>query len=413
MSSDGRDDRPSDRLGAAASPHDTAPQVVSGASGGNWIGHREIAAIPGALKPSAYVARAYLHRQTQGHMPPWAMKAANGRWQFDAAYIRSDAAENRATIGVSEAARLLGVTRRAVQTWVDEGRLPSVADARAKGQNRRIPRTDILALAAARAAERSAPASPAAPPAPTPAASDSPQPSDVPPAVIARLKQDAAAAEQRLAADLDRQRRELEALRSQLAEERRQAERQLRALQQAERRARERESRLRDGYRERLDKAHADTREMDRLRALAERNAARTARAERQADVRVQRLHERLGAQLEDWRQRSAALIARQLRDARRAWQTAPPPPAPDPAAARRSAEAVVHQLHTARDTRQRQDSRERTDAEGLAQRVKAEMARQGWDRYDAAIRFNQLAERANISDDVRIAVMRDYFSKP
>lgn len=360
----------------------TDPEATLG-----WIGHKVIADIPGTLKPGAYVARAYHHQQEHGTPPQWARKLDSGRWLFDERYVREDAALNLATVGVSEAARLLGVTRRAVQTWVDEGRLPTSLDHREKGAIRRIARAEFMQqLPELKQRLRDG----------------------------HRTRSDTASTqeEQRLFAEYERQRRELEAARQQLANDRQLAERRLQAVARAEQRARAREARLRDGYQSRIEQAHQTTREMDRLRASAQREAQRTARREQNAEVRASHLLEQMKAQLEDWRQRSAALINRQLLDAREAWQrpaVAPPPP-DQQAAARRSAEAVAAQLHRAQDTAQEQQ-RCRELATALAESLKREIANGVLDRYDAAIRFHQLTEQKRIPEAIRIEVMRLYFS--
>lgn len=114
------------------------------ASGRKWIGHDEIRRIRGALSPGAYVARAYREaRDHDGEPPPWARKLPNGRWVFDASYIDSDAQLNAETIGVDEAAAILGASRRAVQTWVDAG-IIACADSREKGMQRLINRERFI-----------------------------------------------------------------------------------------------------------------------------------------------------------------------------------------------------------------------------------------------------------------------------
>lgn len=111
-----------------------------------WIGRRGIGKIEGALKASAYVGRAYKRAQHQdGQPPPWARKLRNGRWLFDIEYIEADARRNLATIGISEAASLLGASRRTIQTWADEGILPLEGKAeRERGDPRRILREAFM-----------------------------------------------------------------------------------------------------------------------------------------------------------------------------------------------------------------------------------------------------------------------------
>ena len=72
---------------------------MTGAGTQRWIGRPEIETIEGALKASAYVARAYKHSlENGGASPAWAKKLDSGRWLFDADYVESDARENRETV---------------------------------------------------------------------------------------------------------------------------------------------------------------------------------------------------------------------------------------------------------------------------------------------------------------------------
>jgi excisionase family DNA binding protein len=83
-------------------------------------------------------------RGHNGGPPDWACKDENGQWLFDRDYILSDARTNRLSISVSEAARLLGATRRAVQNWVDEGLIPTLgAGKRREGESRHIDKTEF------------------------------------------------------------------------------------------------------------------------------------------------------------------------------------------------------------------------------------------------------------------------------
>gem|GEM_PF-2991824 len=109
-----------------------------------WIGHDAIKLMPGALTPGAYVARAYREaRNHDGTPPPWAKKLGNGKWVFDTSYIHADASLNLETMGVDEAATLLGASRRAIQVWIDTGIITS-AEAREKGAQRLILRDRFL-----------------------------------------------------------------------------------------------------------------------------------------------------------------------------------------------------------------------------------------------------------------------------
>jgi excisionase family DNA binding protein len=113
-----------------------------------WISRKEIEAIAGALKPSAYVARAYKHTRQNGVFPDWAKKLGDDKWLFLTEYIRADAKKNTETMSVHEAAEALGATRRAVQIWVDQGEISSIEGSdRDHGGERRIVReTFMMAL---------------------------------------------------------------------------------------------------------------------------------------------------------------------------------------------------------------------------------------------------------------------------
>jgi hypothetical protein len=118
---------------------------MRGSASASWVGRRDIDAIAGALTSGAYVQRAYLLARRQGRMPAWAAKTAGGQWLFSRAYIEADARENLQTLGVGEAAVLLGTTRRTVQNWIDEGVIEPLGDAEhEKGEFRRILREPFL-----------------------------------------------------------------------------------------------------------------------------------------------------------------------------------------------------------------------------------------------------------------------------
>ncbi len=113
----------------------------------NWINPGEIAKIAGALKATAYVARAYRHAQEHGgQMPAWARKLDNGRWQFTADYIREDAATLGKTLSVVEAAKMVGVTRRTMQAWIDRDVVPILKAGRQHGETRQILKEQFVRL---------------------------------------------------------------------------------------------------------------------------------------------------------------------------------------------------------------------------------------------------------------------------
>ncbi|MCE9615770.1 MAG: hypothetical protein K8T26_15990 [Lentisphaerae bacterium] len=386
-----------------------------------WIGRREIAAIDGALKASAYVARAYHHQKEHGDPPAWARKLTGGQWLFDRRYIAADARENLATIGITEAATLVGATRRAVQTWVDEGLIPTLTGDRPKGESRRIPReTFMQVLPDLKQRLRTA-----APPAPR-SASSPPATPDTTPADTTPLSEDAlrdvlqrkaAAEESRIAAEVSRELSEAEDLRHQLARKRAVAERRLRKLARDEQRAQEREARLKTGYAERLREARRESRAADRRRTAAAERARRTAAKEQQLLATERKLRDSLGERIAEWRRRSAALIAAQLQEARAMLSKAPPTPAPPEPAARtdqdrrRSAAAVAAQLHAARAQHQQRSQLE-DEIDRIAARLAEEVATGRRDRYDAAILFNEIMEQRAVPDELRIAVMKRHFSK-
>ncbi len=101
-----------------------------------WIEARNVQRVEGALRSSAYIARAYKQtRKNNGVTPDWAKKE-NGQWLFDSEYIKADAKLNLETIGIHEAAEMLGAARRTIQTWVDNGEIQATKDE--TGRRRRI-----------------------------------------------------------------------------------------------------------------------------------------------------------------------------------------------------------------------------------------------------------------------------------
>ena len=109
-----------------------------------WLDRHAISQQRGALKPSAYVARAYNYEKTHGRLPAWARKVDGGKWLFAEAYISEDAALQIETVGISDAAALVGTSRRTIQTWVDEGRFELAAENRQTGESRRVNRAALM-----------------------------------------------------------------------------------------------------------------------------------------------------------------------------------------------------------------------------------------------------------------------------
>ena len=109
-----------------------------------WLDRHAISQQRGALKPSAYVARAYNFEKAHGRLPEWARKIDGGKWLFAEAYISEDAALQIETMGISDAAALVGTSRRTIQTWVDEGLLETAGENRQTGESRRVNRAALM-----------------------------------------------------------------------------------------------------------------------------------------------------------------------------------------------------------------------------------------------------------------------------
>ena len=406
----------------AIHPHPAAPPAGNDAAPA-WLGRRDVLAIPGALKASAYVARAYLLQKNHGgHPPAWARKLPGGQWQFTRAYVETDARQNLATVGITEAATILGASRRAIQTWVDEGIIPTTVDKRHTGESRHIDRTEFMRLlptlktrlisgrilrgrAAPRAnSDRHIPALPA------------PAPGAPLPEIVLRgaLEQQAAEEAARIESEARQQLADTQATRARIAHERATAERQLRQLAREERKAAEREARLKAGFAVRIERAHQDTREADRRRAAAAKTAERTAAQEQKALDKERKLRDSLTTRLADWRKKSTALISAQLQEAREAWQNSTPASAankPNTDERRRSADAVATQLRAAREEKLRQTALQ-SEIDRIAARLAEEVAEGRRDRYDAAILFNEIMDKRAVPGEIRIDAMKKYFGR-
>ena len=398
-------DSAADSTPAAGQPGDAAHPPPVGQTG-RWIGRADIARIAGALQASAYVARAYLiQKENAGIAPPWARKQPNGHWLFDADYIQADARENRATLGITEAAKVLGATRRAIQTWVDDGVIQATHDQREKGATRRILREEFLRAVPElkqRLTQRSGATPGEGRPAPTAESK-----------LVQSLEERAAQEEDRLAASQKRRMELAARRRRRLGQERIEAGKRLRSVEREEQRAAQHEARLKASFDARLMEAEQAARVADRRRLAAARRAQRTTAREQAAAAQETHLRQTLAGQLADWRRKSAARIARQLRNAREAWLRAAPPAAPAPSedSRRKSAAAVADQLRRARDSQLQRSEHER-EAVAAAKQIAGEVAQGRLDRYDAAIRFHDAMEQRAMPVDIRIAVMKQYFSK-
>ena len=408
----------------------------------NWIGRGDIAQIEGALQPSAYVARAYQYQKAHdGTLPSWADKQANGRWLFDESYIRSDATRNRDTIGISEAATLVGATRRTIQTWIDDGVI--AAEEHHKGRPRTISRAKFIALLPslkqrmqtapvvgyrtkhglpvdnaiveqleharaereearreARQSERRKETS-----------------SRRELRLKTRLETKAAEKASKLAARLNRKLGSIEQSLSDIQKKKQAAERDVAAQAERKRTSAKSAKALKAEYKHKLAKAEKKGRKRDSEHQTCIRKVARLTAREAGLASDIEALRDALDAQLSAYRRQSAQAIAAQLREAREehaeASRAVPPPEKPRAAddRIRKSAEAVSAQLNSARDEIVRETSQEK-EARRIAAGITEDMPDDNVGRIDGAILFNELAEQRGISSDVRIKITRQFFSR-
>lgn len=384
-----------------------------------WMARSRIASIEGALKASAYVARAYNHAKAHdGKLPAWAGKLPNGRWVFDSAYIEADAESNRLTIGVSEAARRVGATRRAIQTWIDEGVVETIEQAeRTKGEPRRIlrepferalprlrKRLETAAVVGYRKRHGIA----------------------VPDAVAQRVeaerqrRQEAKRKREQEARDRRRERereRRKAVLESELTtvheahrkveEERQQAQLEAELKRSVEEQAIATEKELRRRLREAEKAAKRATRE----RKAAIREAARTAREERQTAASEQGLAAGLGKLVQEAKKRHAEAVEARLEAAsnkRRREVVAAERASRSPAEGEqnrkaRSAAAAAAKFETARLERH---------ATSIAERIANDMFDDRINRHEALVMFNEIAEKDGIPDTVKLKVRKQFFGR-
>lgn len=357
----------------------------------DWISRRDIPLIEGALKPAAYVARAYLVQRETGQYPGWARKGEDGNWLFDRAYIVSDGRKNQKTIGISEAADQVGTSRRTIQTWFDEGLLQASEEDRAAGESRQIDRDAFLkALPELKMRLGGAIVETVTP--------------SIPPAQI----------DEDTLSKADR--RSIAALRKRLAEARTRREAVLKEVRQAEKatsaqrtlsaRMATRIEKLQKQFRERmqaLEKTQSyverkQAAELERVRHLSEKVQDMLAREAELSKV----LDERIASS----KRRQAEALSRRLESARR--------PAGFPGSSQGPAldrlRAASQRFGT--DAGSEISPAHRQKAERIAEALMDEVDAGTRDRIDAAILFNSLAEQNHIPSDVRIAVTRDYFSR-
>jgi hypothetical protein len=418
-----------------------AEQVHSPGTPTHWIARVDISQIEGTLKPSAYVARAYQYQKTHGGaLPSWADKQPNGRWLFDEAYIHRDATHNRETIGISEAAKLLGATRRTIQTWIDEGIIAT--GEHEKGQPRTISRAKFMAmLPSLKQRLQTAPV----------VGYRTKHGLSVDNAVVEQLEHERVAREEsRREARQNEQRKRTSTRR----------ESQLKA--RLEKKATEKEAKLAATINRKLVAAEQSLSDIRKKKEMADRNVAtqveqkqssaksvkaikaeygrKLAKAEKKgrkresqhrASIRkverlttretglatdIDALRDALDAQLHAYRRQSAQAIAAQLREARNeqleASQAPPSPKVSDVSGdrVRKSAEAIAAQLNSARDQRVRETTQVK-EAAHIAAGIAADMPDDDVGRIDGAILFNEIAEQRDIASDIRIKITRQFFS--
>jgi excisionase family DNA binding protein len=405
-------------------PRDTVAEIT-------WIGKREIVSVPGALKPGAYVARAYLHaKQHGGRTPSWARKQKNGRWLFDRGYIERDARERVEFVGVTEAAKLLGVTRPTIQGWVDEGVIATEeAGPRETGAPRRIPR-DAFLRALPELRERLQ----------TPAVigyrlkhGKPVDPGAADRVAAEREIRETLAEEQRLSRRLEKSREEMGGARTRrvsadvetarearrrASDQRRIAERASReahrewkaAAREAERRAAQergavaRETRLKDAARAERERAAQAERAAREEAGLRERFAARL----RAAKVRRARAIEQ---QLEEARRQRVAAAEKARRKAEEARRLAAAREETLRAEKRRRAEAIESRLKEAKELKRIEAAHEK-QARAVAERILNDMLDDRISRHDAMVLFGRIVRDKGLRPDVCGRISSEYFGR-
>jgi len=382
-----------------------------------WMPRSEIASIEGALKASAYVARAYNHAKThRGKLPPWADKLPNGRWVFDRTYILADAKNNRLTIGVSEAARMVGATRRAVQTWIDEGIIETYEQTqRTRGEPRRILR-EPFERALPRLRKRLETAAVVG--------YKKKHGIAVPDEVTRRVeaerekkreaKQRQHRKKRKRQKDRDQERRkatlkaELSATQNahrELEEKRQKAELDADLKRNVEEQAIATEKELRRRLREAERAAKRATQE----RKAAVQAAARTAQEERRTAASERGLAAGLARLVQDARRRRAEAVEARLEAARdehrkEAEKQARTTPSKDSREKKsKSAAAAAAKFESARLERH---------AISVAERIANDMFDDRINRHEAVVIFNEIAEREGIPDSVKVKVRKQYFGR-
>ncbi len=352
----------------------------------DWIGKSDIAEIPGALKPSAYVARAYKTTQKTGTSPDWARKLDSGKWLFNRQHIETDARYNLEHINISDAAGLLGATRRTVQTWIDTGII--IATNRPDGA-RRVIRRDVF--------QRQLPDLKKRLQTPAVAGRKLKRGETLPPRVekaLAKQKQESGDARKR-------RKREKQAAQRNAgrdAKERSQLEAQLRTATTAKMRAAaERQAALKET-------ANKAAREKKAIAAEAKLVAAQQTRLKAARNAKLKAAGERRAAAAKATEkaaeERASAAMEARLRadlDARLHQER------------RLAAASVEEELKQARDHALEATTYEKISGE-VAERIFNDMLDERINRADAVTLFDRIVAEKDIPDSIRIKIRKQYF---
>ena len=381
-----------------------------------WIERREIRGIEGALKPSAYVGRAYQYAKAhRGRSPEWATKK-KGHWLFRRSYIEADARANLKTIGVTEAAKLLGATRRAIQDWIDEGIIP-IEEEREKGEPRRIPREPFQQRFDELKKRLETPAI---------VGYRLKHGHDVAPEVIERID---AEREKRAAATRRRERERLEETRRE--EERRRIDKleaRLRASEQAKSRADEEKQSAEQILQQKAraeEEAAAREKELRRQLQAAEKATRAAERERRSAEHKVHVEQETaaterlLGRKFSRLVRAAKSRYTRTIEEQRRAAEAARKRAEEErleankrlKAAKQRSAAAAEAQLKAAREAHLRAVEWD-TKASGIAERIANDMFDDRITRIQAMALFNKITEEQGVPLDVLVSVRKQFFGR-
>ncbi|MFC1497892.1 helix-turn-helix domain-containing protein [Verrucomicrobiota bacterium] len=394
-----------------------------------WIKSRDIGCIEGALKASVYITRAYRYvREHGGRYPQWAKKSERGHWLFDSTYIKEDAEENRLIVSISEAARILGASRRTIQNWADEGIIATVAGEGRRGEAARkilreqfmqtVPelrkRLETAAVIGRKVKEGKSVSARLAKKAESEKKARKTE---------ARERDKIRHREQRIEQREEEQKTELyielekvKAARKRAADERKaaikKAERKAAAARKAEEAAKRLEAdartELRDvrevsrnAAREAEEKAKKESRLKSFLRSSLERVRAKREKAtkEKAAAIVEMRLKAAVEKEIAEREMNLKALRAKALKDAELKSEK------------RKKAEAIEARLKEAREEKLAETEWEKR-AITIARKITDDMFDRDMDQLDAVIMFNDIAEDEGIPREIHIKVRKEYIGR-